>query len=244
MLGKLIKYDIMSAMRSFGPLYLALLAMSAVIGLFIRFNVTENFLITFLIIAYGIMMIVCFVVPVVILALRFHRNLLGDEGYLSFSLPVSTFEQIAAKVLSALIISIVCAVVVILSFLITGFFAASFDQLREALQELAGFFNRVLDTRLLPQFLKGMGMAVVSSVQWITQIYAALAIGHLVKDHETLGTAIAFIALSILLSFIVNTLGVPSLVESAGIYCLFTIAVTAVFTAVTWFILDRHLNLG
>ncbi len=244
MLGKLMKYDLMSAMRSFGPLYLVLLAMSVVIGLFIRFNVTENFLMTFLIISYGVTMIVCWVVPIVILTLRFKKNLLGDEGYLSFALPVSTFEQIVAKVLSALIITVICAAVVILSFLITGFFAASFDQLRIALQQLAGIFHEVLDVNLIPQLLKGLAMLILSSVQFITQIYAALAIGHLFKDHETLGAAIAFIAMSFLLSTLVNTLGIESVAGSAGIYALFTVAVTAVFTAVTWFILDRNLNLG
>ena len=34
---------------------------------------------------------------------RFYHNLLGNEGYLMFALPVSTSEHIIAKILTALI---------------------------------------------------------------------------------------------------------------------------------------------
>ncbi|MDO4416132.1 MAG: hypothetical protein Q4C20_13740 [Erysipelotrichaceae bacterium] len=241
MLGKLIRYDLKSAMRSFGPLFLALLALSAVLGLFIRFNVSQDWLLTLVAVAYGVMSIVCWIIPIVILTMRFKRNLLGDEGYLSFSLPVSTLEHIVAKVISALIISVICAVAVIASFLIIGLLAASFDQLKQALQEISALFSRMTDQSFITQMLQVLAIMIFGSVEMITQLYAALAVGHLVKDHETLAAVGAFIGFSIILSTITNFLVLPSAV---WVVCLFTVAVTAVYTCITWFILDRNLNLG
>ncbi|MDO4415779.1 MAG: hypothetical protein Q4C20_11945, partial [Erysipelotrichaceae bacterium] len=60
-------------------------------------------------------------------------------------------------------------------------------------------------------------------------------------DHETLAAVGAFIGFSIILSTITNFLVLPSAV---WVVCLFTVAVTAVYTCITWFILDRNLNLG
>lgn len=244
MLGKLIKYDLKAAFRSFGPLYLALLGMSFMIGLFARFNVSENGFITFVIIAYGVTLIVCWVIPIVILTLRFKKNLLEDEGYLSFALPVSTLEHICAKVLSAMIITVVCALAVVLSFLLIGLISSRFDQLQEMMREFAALFNQYLNADLMTEIIKGACLSILVSVQIITHIYASLAIGHLVKDHETLAAVGAFIGISLITSFLSNTLNLSNAPASMGIYALYSIVLTAVFTCITWFIMDRHLNLG
>ena len=244
MLGKLIKYDLTAALRSLGPLYLALLGMSVVMGIFFRINFQNDTVMTFLAIVYGITFVICWVIPIVILTLRFRKNLLEDEGYLSFSLPVSTMEHIVAKVISALISTTVCALIVVVSLLIIGALGASFGDLREAFKELGILFSEYLDLDLVRQLLKAAILSVLASVEIITQIYAALAIGHLVKDHETLASVGAFIGMSLILSFVTNFLHLPNILQSGGMYYLYSVCLIAVFTSITWYILDRNLNLN
>ena len=244
MLGKLMKYDLKAAFRSFAPLYLALLGMSLIIGLFGRFNAEGNSVLAFIAIVYGVTMIICWVIPIVILTLRFKKNLLEDEGYHSFSLPVSTLEHIVAKVLSALVITVVCALVVVFSFLIIGLISADFEQLRNAMQQIMSAFNQIFDANLLPQIFKAVVIMVLGSVELISQIYLALAIGHLFKDHETLAAVGAFIGINVILSLVMNAIHLPNMLESAGLYYVYSIALTAIFTSLTWLILDRNLNLS
>ena len=105
MLGKLIKHELRGSGRTMLPFILVSLFLSVMAGLSMRamehqqeyswFNILFGIVI-FLFVAG--LMAVC-IMSVVVVINRFRQNLLGDEGYLMFTLPVSVDEHIWAKLI-------------------------------------------------------------------------------------------------------------------------------------------------
>ncbi len=102
MLGKLLKQDFRATARIMLPLYAAVPVLGLFTNLITRLCENQN---GFLIRAIGALMsfvfslslIAAVVTTVVLMILRFYRNLMTDEGYLMFTLPVSTTELIFSK---------------------------------------------------------------------------------------------------------------------------------------------------
>ena len=100
MLGKLIKHELRGSGRTMLPFILVSLFLSVMAGLSMRamehqqdyswFNILFGIVI-FLFVAG--LMAVC-IMSVVVVINRFRQNLLGDEGYLMFTLPVSVDQHL------------------------------------------------------------------------------------------------------------------------------------------------------
>lgn len=269
MLGKLMKYEFKATRRIFLPLYGLILLVALLLRLFIAFNYSKaqanlspaasvgmgiSFLAYFLLIAA-----VC-VMTLVVLIQRFEKNLLGDEGYLSFTLPVKVHTHIDAKMLVTLIWTVLSVLVGFLSVLIL-----IFDQ--EALWNYR---------RYTPAFLQWWN----SSMKWITaewvvfllvtilsgtlHIYASMAVGNLCPRHRILAGCGAFLGFSIIEEITAAILVTWNVVRSTGVaFSIFGIPFSgsadnavglgvttlfiAVFGAVYYFftnwVLSRKLNL-
>lgn len=103
MLSKLIKHELRASRRIMLPFLGAVLALSVLAG--ISTTAMEHQVdYSWLNVVYGLIifafvmgvMAVC-VVAVVMMIQRFYKNLLGDEGYVSFTLPATVDEHIFAK---------------------------------------------------------------------------------------------------------------------------------------------------
>ncbi|MDE6600227.1 MAG: ABC transporter permease, partial [Oscillospiraceae bacterium] len=96
MLGKLIKYDLMADWKKYATLYAATLLVS--IMLFttgkIKENIHNNIILEIVEDMFGVVfttLIVAIGVAVVVLTvMRFYKNVVRDEGYLTHTLPVHT----------------------------------------------------------------------------------------------------------------------------------------------------------
>ena len=91
MLGKLIKYEFNANSRTFLPMYIALILVAAV-NRVLRVTMSEANL------AFGISIMLLVglfmalgIITLVVIIQRFNKNLLGDEGYLMFTLPVKYY---------------------------------------------------------------------------------------------------------------------------------------------------------
>lgn len=102
MLGKLLKYELKSTAKFFVPMYIAILVITTLNTIFIRKNVfvEAQGIINMVI---GGLFIAITTLTIVIIVKRFKKNLLGDEGYLMFTLPVNSSSLILSKYISALI---------------------------------------------------------------------------------------------------------------------------------------------
>lgn len=223
MLGKLMKYDLRSGIRTFSLIWIGLAALAAINGLTLRIafdgdiqSELANFIITVLpmvllvalYVAMGIFMLV-FIIN------RFYKGLLGDEGYLMFTLPVSVSEHIGSKLLTSMIFQIGSFAVAVLSggLLFAVLTPLNFSDVAQAFQE-AGRYLRV---NPLPA---GTGWVVAEFIVYtliaaavsILQIYTAISIGHLGKKNRGWFALLAYVGISIAFSIIMN--GCMSLLQS------------------------------
>ena len=116
MLGKLLKYELKATSRVFVPLYIAILVVSIVNGLSLNLEIFNiQGLATIILMCLFISL---FVITIVVTIQRFNKNLLKDEGYLMFTLPVSSKYLVLSKYLTSLIWTFLSFIVALLSFTI------------------------------------------------------------------------------------------------------------------------------
>ena len=158
MLGKLMKYDLRSGIRTFALIWIGLAALAAINGLTLRIafdgdiqSKLANFIITVLpmvllvalYVAMGIFMLV-FIIN------RFYKGLLGDEGYLMFTLPVSVSEHIGSKLLTSMIFQIGSFAVAVLSggLLFAVLAPANLREITAAVRDMTDYLDGI---RCLPE---------------------------------------------------------------------------------------------
>ena len=249
MLGKLIKYDLKALAKILAPLWGVLLVMGIIFGISIRSNLEGigNTMIVFSLVA---VIVAIFVVNVIIVIQRFWKGLLQEEGYLMFTLPVTTRSLILSKVISALIIS--CGTAFVISLLGVEIIAIS----PVKLMDTATYFgNWVIKVHAGPWIGYGAIIAVVSLLSSIYHVYAAMVIGQLSNGNRFLFAFVAHAALSIIVSLI----GIPTM-ESLGnmgsnlqnafgfdsdlwIYLVENIVIIVIYHIITEVILTKKLNL-
>lgn len=202
MLGKLLKYDLKSMFRVFGPLWLALLAVSF-INRFTMYRYSGSDLPTVIfVIAYACLVCGVMVMTLVLIVQRFYNGLLKSEGYLMFTLPVRPWQLIASKALAAAIILILSIAAAILSAFIIArvpLDLPSWADLKEIFPHITG--DMVLTVVLF--ILVVVGAALVS----VGHIYAALSLGHLAHSHRVAWAFGAYIGINILISTAGTLLG-------------------------------------
>ena len=120
---KLLKYEWKACARICLPLYGVLILMSFVTHLL--YSIPQNSTFGFMLPAISSMlymgvMMAAFVVTAVILIQRFYKNLLGSEGYLMFTLPVTVTQHLLSKTIIAVVM---IALSGIAAFLSIGIFA-------------------------------------------------------------------------------------------------------------------------
>ena len=266
MLVKLIGYETKAFGRIMLPLYAALLGFALFTGLSIQF-LPEDFLgglpgvLIFML--YGVLMMSIIIMTGVLSVTRFYKNLLGLEGYLMFSLPTDTATLIASKVLSVLIWSMLSTVVSFLAVLLTALGAGGFS----IFEGIADIFSHPEVLEHLPSASAAtflfLLMIIFGAAASIVRIYAGIAIGHQFNDHRILMSIVALIGFNVIgttLSTICGRAGVyfgvfdsfeqifeanttGALYFAQGGMILFLLVQTVLFGVITWFLLDRKLNL-
>ncbi len=124
MLKKLLKYEFQATARFFLPLYLLLIVLALLTRLTMSVTFESNpvlknylvdipsFLLSF---AYGAGLLSIGLVTLLLVVQRFYKNLLGREGYLMFTLPVTPVQLLWSKLLAALVWAAASTLAVIVS---------------------------------------------------------------------------------------------------------------------------------
>ena len=189
MLSKLLKYEFKATCRIYGGLYLAILAAAALLGAFFRFPaLISDFPFAVVTIVYLMLCVAIAVITALTIIQRFTRNLLGREGYLMHTLPVTESQLILSKLISSVVWMLCSSIVGIFSFavmlLALSLNSAALQQLPELWQKVVEIFREIFRMTgssgwlwLAFETLNGL-VALVSS---ILCIYAACMIGHQFK---------------------------------------------------------------
>ena len=205
MLGKLLKYELKATSRVFVPLYIAILVVSIVNGLSLNLEIFNiQGLATIILMCLFISL---FVITIVVTIQRFNKNLLKDEGYLMFTLPVSSKYLVLSKYLTSLIWTFLSFIVALLSFTII-FTIATYGDFNYSyfINEFNLLFSNMLNLNILGQFLKIILLMIISYTIFIFNVYLALSVGQLpiFNRFRNVSSFIGFLVINLLISYAQN----------------------------------------
>ena len=267
MLTKLLKYEFKATARTYGTIYLALLFVAGLLGFTFRVenDFTESRVFDVLFTLYDLLAVALVVVTIITVIHRFTRNLLGREGYLMHTLPVTEAQLVGSKLISSAVWLLASAVVGVVSLVVMFCVGADFTNLN--------FSNLLDDWAALRTSFEGDLLAIllwtallcyVRTLCTMLCIYAACMVGHLFRAHNGVASVGAFFLMSWGQGRVENLLNaggfVRILMGSAGdtivseaanhstlIFFAASFAITAVFGAVyfilTCWLMKNKLNL-
>lgn len=268
MLGKLFKYELKATARLFIPLYLTILAF-AVVNLFFlpTYNIGEKssalhgIAMSISMIIYVTLMIGMLLMTLIVMIQRFYKNLLGDEGYLMFTLPVQPWKHIFSKLAVSMLWTVVSGIVAFCSILIISSKNISATEIYKGLEAAFNQFVQYFGASSFLVSLEAIVLGLLFLASSILTIYAAISLGHLFNKHKLLISFGMYIVLKTisqmlmtLFAFISGHQGIfgvesgfiPSALQ-ANIFLLIFISYFGVITTgyylLTNYILKRRLNL-
>ena len=211
MLGTLMKHDFRALSRTLFPLQIGILGGGLVATLLtaltIRLgensaNTGGSALLRELImgvsatasVLIGIGIMASALVTLLLICYHFYRSFLGDEGYLTFTLPVKTSSLVLSKLFTGMFWVLINGVVIMVTLLIFSVFGTTSKSLinNEVLEAFRIFFTQILPEA--KQYVNVPLMAVEIAVigvlglaAQILQIYFAIVVGgQIAKKHRIL----------------------------------------------------------
>ena len=129
MLAKLLKYEMKASARTLIPLYIGTLVVAAVCSIQMALFVsesdgimmhigsfqTDNMLTGIFFLMFFALCISITVLTIMTVIQRFNASLIGDEGYLMFTLPVTHTQLLGSKFIGAMLWSVIGIIVMFLS---------------------------------------------------------------------------------------------------------------------------------
>lgn len=169
----------------------------------------------------------------VLMVYRFYKNLMTDEGYLMFTLPVSRSQLIWSKLLVALVWSVLSTVLAALVWMaeisVVGrenVFSLIAQGLRSLRQHLSGNLTGCAAALVV--------LCLVSCLVSFLKFYAAISLGHSFSNHKVLLSVVFYIGFGI----VTQTIG--TIFASVGIQIDISpdfwssLPVTQVFSSLAW----------
>ena len=264
MLLRLLKQDIRSTGRVMVVLYAAILvlaAVSRVLSSFMDETVGNVLIMVFsrvISVLFVIAVVACVVMAFVLMIIRFYKNFLTDEGYLMFTLPVTTGQLIWSKLLVSVLWVVVSAAVGVLASFILGTDAQDIIfgvNLKEILRGFTGGQSAVVVTLVVT-------LALLYAAYTYLRCYAAMAVGQSFGSRKLLLSVVFYIAFgiaeSILTTVIVrpllntDTLGklftadvepFNAVLSALGAFNGFYLVLCVIYFVVTYLFFRRKLNL-
>lgn len=228
MLSKLLKYEFKATSRTMGSMYLAVITAAALLGFTMHMTIKretggfgsqgmENFFASammVLMLVYVALVIATVVLTVVQVVQRFHKNLLGGEGYLMNTLPVSSRQLLVSKTVAGVVWMVASAVVSVLSMLVLLVAARvgefGLGEWVDMLPQVLRAFRYNTGVSLL-NFGAGMVVAALCNCACaVLCIYAACMIGHQIKRFTVPVGIAAYFGLQFVQSTLLSLLGVQA----------------------------------
>lgn len=273
MFNKVFKYDFKFVFRFWWIFALITLGLSAAGGFLVRSLAAmaeaeiENFLATFLGVLgiMGVIIALCVFpfVGTVANLVRYYKNFFSDEGYLTFTLPVSRATLLNSKVLCAFLFNLMSTVILILDLFL--FLMIGVGNIFPDFQEVFAGIPRIWTTWLTIDVITVPLLLVMSSLAGICMTQLSITIGSVISKRHKVLTGIgiyilfttAISSIQQLISFLtINPLFDESLYlseigDSTAALTLYLLVLTLFYTAVavsTYFVnlhcIKHKLNLA
>lgn len=220
MLGKLLKYEMKASARTLIPLYIGTLVAAVVCAFIIASLVTDDGVLfsvmygktprifsAFVFLLFFGLCVAIMVLTAMIVIQRFNKNLIGDEGYLMFTLPVTHVQLLSSKLIAGLLWVLIGAIIMCLSGVIIGSPAVLMNL---DLIDWTDFWNEVQyllsGWNPMPYLSSTALNGIVSIVAFILIVYLSIMVGQMEQFNKHR------VAVSVVLFFLINW--VFSLVET------------------------------
>lgn len=271
MLSKLLKYEFRATGRIMLPVYALLLVTAggtsvtgSLMGRYPESTVLSIFRTLFMTLfaftTFGVLLL-----TLVLMVYRFYKNLMTDEGYLMFTLPVTTGQLIWSKMIVSAVWLLATAAMDVLSMFISVFDSAAWRDifqlpglLWQQLREYAGNLG------LIPAEI--VVLVLLAALVCFLKFYAAIALGYSFTNRKMLLSVAFFAAFSVAEQIAVSagligfaSVGIPrswlrgavgtmdyyaaSAQLALGGAILAVVLYGAVYYAVTYLSLKKRLNL-
>ncbi len=204
MLGKLLKYELKSTARIFIPLYIAILLVSIVQGFSLNAEMFKIQGISTMLL--GALFIALLVINIVVIVQRFKKNLLEDEGYLMFTLPVSPKMLVLSKYIVSVIWTILSGLVAMLVFTLVAFISSNGDiKIVEVFNALSQAMREFSDWTVV---LSMLALILCEYSIFIFTIYTSLSLGQLpiFNKYRMAASLISFFVINAIISTIQTNL--------------------------------------
>lgn len=264
MLGKMLKYDIKSMAHTFVPLFIAILGMSVINVLFFKNQWLAALMgggtVMFgLIVALG-------VTTIVMIITQFYHSVLGDQGYLTNTLPVSVDTILCSKMLSATvwiilsgITAVISGIVLIAGISFTDDFATFLRMIETFFSQLAIYLASDLMQALWTILLIVLGVLLVIATIFneLLHFYCAMVCSQLYPftKNRIAGSVIAYlligVPLSILSAFLMGGIAIldklnhifsqPTHIPSSLCLMLFMLFIEVMLMNLLLYLPSRHI---
>ncbi len=239
MLKKLMKYDMKSLNRFLiiihAFLLLSIIAANVFFFFFISVDSSSIFFFTLLFL-YIFMIAGTSFATSILIAVRFYKNLYSDEGYLTFTLPVTKSQILISKILTGTLWVYINQVFIFVS--IATLMIPGKHTIIRTLSAIPGFSS---PGRIILGFLLFL---LVDAVSTTTMIYASITIGQHFHGHPILGSIVTYFGLQTVCSIIVYAvlfltgIGFQPVADMSHFsYVLNTLKISFVFQVITSVIL-------
>ena len=269
MLRKLTKYEFKASGRLLLPLYAGILIMAVLSGIFTRISSEAfadsaanmpkfiSFFTTISMVLYILSIMAGVFLNFIVSIIRFKRNLFDAEGYLMNTLPVTTSQNITAKMFAAsayqILGMLVCAVSVFIFMLISvDKFFINFTDFFELLWK---FMLKTESGNLILFAIEAVVIAIVSFFCINLMFYAAISVGHSANSHrvaKSIGVYILLYVIGQIILFyivpaVISIIPIPYTMLSMHIILIGTAVAEAVYAAayflITHYFIKNKLNL-
>ena len=215
MFGKLMKYELRYLSRIFAPMWVIVMALCILARLLFRPNfenmtyVEESILPILVIVLAVVALMTMMVVAAVVLIQRFYKGMYGDEGYLMFTLPVTTGGLIHSKALSAMLMMVITECIALAGVLMMVSYREIWNAAGMTFGELLKMvmdMNNLTATQTVAVAFWLVVAGVLTVAQGIYTVYLAISVGQLWKKHPIAGAILAYYGIILVLGGIQSVL--------------------------------------
>ena len=204
MLGKLVKDEMKSYRFSFGIMFLAGLIFTIIMKVMcmLPYNVNiKDFVQIMGGYAYYYIIMLIVAAAQILVVIRFYQTMVGDRGYLTFTLPVKTSTHIWAKLIGGSIWRIIASVVTML--LLAIFFVGDYwGEMQRMFSDFSIIFQEIAECFEL-KYVITIVLAVLASLVWffvpVLLIYMCIAVGQLFGKWRILASIACYFLIIIVL---------------------------------------------
>ncbi|MBQ1263327.1 MAG: hypothetical protein IIX89_03455 [Oscillospiraceae bacterium] len=193
MVKKLFKYEFASYLKVLVPFNIVMLSVALFTRLIQFFDMDIPVYSTIYDIVFGLSTMTyflstaaCFAAVLILAVIRFHKNLYSAEGYLSFTLPVTATQHIFVKLGTALALSAITLVSIVVSFAVFSAGDLGIEVVKAADYLLKLLFDKI-GINLWFYAFELIVLLIVSLSTSLLFYYTCISLGQLFKKNRILG---------------------------------------------------------